>query len=109
MVVAVGYLLILGRRLIELGHPVGQFLLFSFERVDLREHRHAFIEDRAAAKRDAILRQITGANALHHVDGAVIEPLDAGEHFQQGRLARSVGADNADALLRRDQPVQIFK
>ena len=77
--------------------------------MDFRENRQAFVEDGAPGERDAILRQIARADAFHHVDGAVVEPLDSGEHFQERRFAGAVGADDADALLRRDQPVEIFK
>ena len=43
------------------------------------------------------------------VDSPVIEPLDARKDFQQSGLACAVAADDADALLRRDEPVQILK
>ena len=46
---------------------------------------------------------------LAAVDAAVIEPLDAGEDFEQRGFAGSVGADDADALFWRDEPVQVFK
>ena len=80
-----------------------------FEGVDLVENGQAFVEDGAAGERDAVLRQIAGADAFHHVDGAVIERFDAGEDFEQRGFAGAVGADDADALLRRDQPVEVFE
>ena len=40
---------------------------------------------------------------------AVVERLDAGENLQQRGFAGAVGADQADAIVRRDQPVEFPK
>ena len=40
---------------------------------------------------------------------AGIEALDSRQHLENGRLARAVGAHDADAVVGRDQPVYVFK
>ena len=61
--------------------------LLGFKGVNLRKDGEAFGKHGAARERDAILRQIARADALHHGDGAVIEPFDPRENFEQRRFA----------------------
>ena len=109
MVVALRDLLVFEGLVIEFPHPVLQLFLLRFHGADVLEHRHAFIEHRATGEVDTILRQIARTNAFHPVDGAVVEAFNAGHYLEQGRLARPIAADNTDALLRRNEPVQVFK
>ena len=100
---------VFGAGRIQFAHPRGQLLLLFFERPQFVEHRHAFGEHRAAGKRKPFLRQIADGDAALHGDGAGIEALDPGQHFQQRRFAGAVGAHDAGALLRRHQPAGVFK
>ena len=82
-------------------------LLLHF--VQVGEDAHAFGENGAAGKREAVLRQIALRDALGMADGAVVERLHAAQNFQQRGFAGAVRADQAGALLGRDQPVAIFE
>ena len=73
------------------------------------EHAHAFGEDGAAGERQAVLRQIALADAFGKGDVAVIERFHAAQDLEQRGLAGAVGADQARALLGRDQPVAVFE
>ena len=42
-------------------------------------------------------------------DAAVVERLDAAENLQQRGFAGAVRADQAHALVRSDEPVEIFE
>ena len=86
-----------------------QVFLFLFEGAKGVENRHAFGEDGTAGEVDAVLREVAGANAFGGVDAAVIEMLDSREDLEQGGFAGAIGANDADALFRRDEPVQVFK
>src|SRR5262249_7806020 len=77
--------------------------------VQRRENRHAFGENGSAGERKSVLREIPGGNAFHHAAAAVVERLGSGENLKQRGFPSPVGADQAGALFRRDQPVQIFK
>ncbi len=46
---------------------------------------------------------------LAEVMRAVVERLDAAEDFQQRGFAGAVGAHQPDAIVRRDEPVEIFE
>jgi len=54
---------------------------------------------------DAARAALGGAQPGHvlaaETDHAVVGPLRAGEHVQQRRLARAVGADDPDGVARR--------
>ena len=64
---------------------------------------------RAAGERQSVLRQIALRDALGEADGAVIERLHAAQDLEQRGFAGAVAADQAGALLGRDQPVAIFE
>jgi len=108
-VVALGDLAVFVALVIEFRHATGEVFLFLFERAEGIENGHAFGEDGAAGEIDAVLREVAGADAFGGVDAAVIEVFDAGEDFEKRGFAGAVGADDADALLGRDEPVQVFK
>ena len=93
---------------IEFGHLCARLLL-PFQREQVVEDGHAFVEDGAARKRKAFLRQIADAGALHCDDGAGIEAVDAGQDLEQRGFAGAVGAHDAGAFVGGDQPVQIFE
>ena len=106
---AVGDLGVLGAGGIELGHAVGEVFLLLLQGAQIGEDGHAFGEDGAAGKREPFLRQVADADALHDGDGAGVEPVDAGQDLEQRGFAGAVGADDAGALVGRDQPVQVFE
>ena len=87
----------------------GEVFLLVFERAQVGEDGHAFGEHGAAGKREAFLRQVADGDALLGGDGAGIEALDAGQHFEQRRFAGAVGAHDAGALVGRDQPVDVLE
>ncbi len=107
--VAVGGGDVLARFRVGLGDGVGELLVFSFERAELVEDREAFVEDGAAGEREAILRQVADGHAFDVGALAVVERLDAGEDLQQRGFAGAVAADEAGALIRCDEPVDVFK
>ena len=94
---------------VEFGHAVGQVLLLLFELAQVGEHGHALGEDGAAGEREPFLRQVAEGDALLGGHDAGIESLDAGQHFQERRLAGAVGAHDAGAFVGRHQPVGVFK
>ncbi len=109
MVEAVGHLRVFGARGIELGHAVRQLFLLFFERPQVVEDSHAFGENGAAGKREAILRQIAEGRAFLGDDGTGIQAFDSRQHLKQRRFSSAVGADDARALVGRHQPIDIFK
>ena len=79
------------------------------ERAQIGEDRHALVEDGAAGKLQAVLREVAECCVLGGDDRAVVERLEAAEDFQQRGFAGTVGADQADTRVSRDQPVEIFE
>ncbi len=86
------------------------------ERVHLLVHRQRFVKDRQALLEDglaahhqAVLRQVADGQPLAAIELSAVQLLDARKHLQQRALARAVAADEAGALIRRDQPVGAFK
>ena len=73
------------------------------------EDGEALVEDGAAAEREAVLREVADGHALDVGARAVVEGLDAGEDLEQRGFARAVAADQAGALVGRDQPVDVFE
>src|SRR5471032_868067 len=86
-----------------------QLFLLTLHLVDLLENRKALGEDRAAGKREAVLRQVAALDSTLLREGAVVERVDAGKDFEQRGLAGAVGAYQADAIMRRDQPVKFLE
>ena len=80
-----------------------------FDLAQIVENSHAFGENGAARKRQTVLRQVSGDDPFRDGQRSVIERLHPADHLQQRGLAGAVGADKADAVLRRDQPVEIFE
>src|SRR2546423_8092419 len=103
------YLRVFGTGRIDFRYLVCQRFLLFLHGVQLVEDGHALVEYRSAGERQTILRQIAYGDALHLRNAAPVEPFQPGEDSQQRGLAASVGADKADALVGRDQPVQAFK
>ena len=62
------------------------------------------VEQHLVLHLDEVLRQIADGVALRHRDASLVVRF-AREDAQQRRLARAVAADEADAALRRDEPV----
>ena len=106
---AIGHLGVFGAGRVELSHALRELLLLVFERTQSGEHGHAFGENGAAGEREAVLRQVAEGDAFLCGDAAGIESFDAREHFEQRRFPGAVGAYQAGALVRRDQPVDTFE
>ena len=107
--VAVGDGGILLAQVVELGHVVGEGLHLFFHGVEIVEDRHALGKDGATGEGEAVLREVAGGNAPGARDGAIVERFKSAEDFHDGGFAGAVGADEADAGLRRDEPVGIFE
>ena len=107
--VAVGGGVVLGGLRVRVGHRVRELLVLDFEGADLVEDGEALVEDAAAGEREAVLREVAEGHALGVRALAVVEGLKAAEDLEQGGFAGAVAADKAGALIRRDEPVDIFK
>jgi hypothetical protein len=81
----------------------------ALEGVEVVEDGEALGEDSLAAEGEAILREVAEGHALDAGELAVVEGLEAGEDLEQGGFAGAVAADKAGALVRRDEPVGVFK
>ena len=81
----------------------------GFHGVEVVEDGEALVEDGLAAEGEAVLRKVAEGHALDAGELAVVEGFDAGEDFEQRGFAGAVAADEAGALVRRDQPVGVFK
>ena len=108
-VVAVGDGGVLRAGVVEFGHAVGQRFEFRFHGAQIVEHRHALGENAAAGEREAVLRKISGRSAFGDDQAAIVERVHAGKDLHQRGLAGAVAADQADAVVRRDQPVRVFE
>src|SRR5580704_2160490 len=73
------------------------------------EHRHALGKNGTSRKREAVLRQISSSGAFGDDQRAVVERVQAGENLHQRGLAGAVRADQANAVVGRDEPVGVFK
>ena len=107
--VAVGHLRVLAGVVIEFRDLVGETFHLLLKRAQIGEDRHALVEDGAAFKTQAVLRQVTEGRVLGRNDGAVVERLDPAKNFQQRGFAGSISADQADTGVRCDQPIKIFE
>ncbi len=106
---AIGHLRILRASRIQLAHLVRELSHLHFHLLQGGENRHAFDEHAAAGEREAVLREVAGADAARDAELAVVERLHPGEHFQQCGFAAAVGAHQAGTVLGRDHPVEFFK
>ena len=91
------------------GEGVGDLFGLALQRVQVIEDRETLRKDRLAADGEAVLRQVADGHALDARQLAVVQCLQAGEDFQKGGFAGAVAADQAGALVRRDEPVGVFK
>src|ERR1035441_7247323 len=109
LVKTIGDLRIFGARRIDLSHLASELFHLLLHLLERSEHRHAFGEDTAAGEREAILRQIAGAGAASDAEAAVFERLNARQNLEQSGFAGAIGAHQASAIFRSDQPVQVLK
>ncbi len=73
------------------------------------EDGEALFEHGAPGQLQAVLRQVAGGDSLLHGALAGVERFESGEDAHERRFARAVGADQADAVLRRDEPGDVFE
>ena len=105
----VGHLRVLGPGGIQFAHLVRELFHLHFHLLQRGEHRHALGEHAAAGEREAVLRQVAGADAARDAELAVVERFHARQHFEQRGFAAAVRAHQAGTVLGRDHPVEIFK
>src|SRR5207245_1259636 len=91
------------------GQRVGEFDGLGLECVKVVEDGEALGEDGFATKGEAVLREIAEGHAFDAGELSVVEGLDAGEDLEKSGLTGAVAADEAGALVRRDEPVGIFE
>ncbi len=109
MRVAGGCGFVLGAFRVEVGELAGEDLGFVFEAAELVEDREAFLKDGLAAQVEAVLRKVAEGHALGAGESAIVEGLASGEDLEEGGFAGAVAADEAGALVRSDEPVDVFK
>src|ERR1017187_6881337 len=88
---------------------MGDLFGLALQRVQVVEDGEAFGEDGLAAQGQAVLREIAEGRPFYLRKLPVVDGFEAGEDLQDGGLAGAVAADQAGALVRRDQPVDVFK
>src|ERR1019366_4562261 len=88
---------------------MGDLFGLALQRVQVVEDRQAFGKDGLASQGQAVLREIAEGRPFHPRKLPVVDGFEAGEDLQDGGLAGAVAADQAGALVRRDQPVDVFK
>ncbi len=91
------------------GEDGGEFDGFALELVEVVEDGEALGEDGFAAEGEAVLREVAEGDAFVAGDDAVVKGFDARENLEEGGFAGAVAADQAGALVRRDEPVRVFK
>ncbi len=88
---------------------MGEVFGFALEGVEVIEDGEALGEDGFSAEGEAVLREIAEGHAFDAGELAVVEGFDAAEDFEEGGFAGAVAADEASALVRRDEPVGVFE
>src|SRR6185312_11001451 len=106
---ALGNLLVLVTFMVHLRHATGQLFHLTLHVVDVFKNREAFREHSAAGERETILWQVAAAHAALAVGTAVIKAINASEHLQQRGLPCAIGADQANTIVRRDEPIEVLK
>ena len=95
--------------MIELRHAAGEILHFLFHVAQIREDRHGLGKHSLSGQREAVLRQVAGADALGGAEGAVVEGFKPGQDFHHGGFASTVCSNQADTVAGRNHPVRSFK
>jgi hypothetical protein len=91
------------------GEGVGDLFGLALEGMEVVEYGEALGKDGLAAEGETILREVAEGHAFDAGELAVVEGLEAGEDLEQSGFAGAVAADEAGALVRRDEPVGVFK
>ena len=107
--VTIGDLRIFRRGMVHLGHAGGEVLHLLLHGAKIVEDRHALGKHTASGEREAILRQISRADAFGSADRTVVQGFETTQDFEQRGLAGAVCAHQANAVFRGDQPVGFFK
>src|SRR5262249_42803098 len=81
----------------------------GFHREEVRERARRFVDERAPAVREAILREVTYRQRGRLEDRARIRLVEARHHPQQRRLAGAIRAAQADALAIGDLPGDVVE
>ncbi len=106
---AVGHLRVFGAAGVEFGHAARQVFLLRLQCAQAREHSHALGEDGAAGERKPFLGKVPDGDSFLRGDGARIEALHPAQDLEQRGFPCAIGADDADAFVGCDQPVDRFK
>ena len=88
---------------------MGDLLGFGLKGMKVVEDGETLGEDCLATKSETVLRKVAEGHAFDSRERPVVEGLDAGEDFQEGGFACAIAADQAGALVGRDEPVDVFK
>ena len=81
---------------IRIAHRVVELLQLVMQVADAAAAENRFVEHRAAGHLLDVLAEVADRQLLRNRDVALVGHLFAGDHPEQGRLARSVRADEAD-------------
>ena len=107
--VAVGGGAVLSRFGVGGGESVGDLFGLALQIEEVVEDGEALGKDGLAADGEAVLRQVSNGHSLDRGELAVVEGIEAGEDLEQRGFARAIAANQASALVRRDEPVDVFK
>jgi len=84
-------------------------LQLPFKGRHLGERRQEGVEHRPLGEPRPLLGEVPDAQTPGEIDRAAVGLLDAGDDSQNCRLAGAVRADETDAGLRRDAPVDALE
>src|ERR1700674_2323858 len=109
LLVTVGDVGVFGARMVEFRHAARERLHFFFDGIEFGKDRQALGKNGATGHGEAVLRKVSGGDALGARDATVVERLASGKNFHDGGLAGAVRSDQTDAGFRRDEPVGVLK
>ncbi len=107
-VIPVGDIVVGSAGVIEFGHAVRERFEFLLDGAEIVKNRHALGENRAPGERKPVLRKVSGGNAFGDRERAVVQSVKPSKDFHQRCLTRPIAANQADVVVGRDQPVDIF-
>ena len=94
---------------IEFAHLVHERFHLGLHVAEVGEHRHALGKDAASGQRQAVLGKVPGAGSTGARQIAIVERIQAAQHLHERGLAGAIGAHQAGAFARGDQPIDVFE
>ena len=107
--VAREHLVVLGLRDRGVAEPILDVVHLGFHGEQIAEGARRFVEERPAAVREAVLREVADRQRRGLEDGARVGLVEARHHLEQRRLAGAVGAAQADAFAVGDLPRDVVE